>query len=265
MKLDLRHVLCAALAIALVPATPAAAEQFSSTSTPAIGSAGAALSPGLAARPVTAPRSVLVDAASATMFMMENGRVVDTMKVIVGKPDSATPELKTALTFATFNPFWHVPPDIARTLTAPNVVKHGTQYLEDRGYEVVTSFDENARVVDPSTVDWQAVADGQETVLVRQRPGPANSMGKMKFSLLNANGIYLHDTPRKALFEKENRSLSAGCIRLEDAPRFAQWLLGENGAPDASAPEQRVSLKRMVPVTVTYLSSGARMQLASLR
>ena len=254
-------MLCAALMLALVPAAPAAAEPFARAATPAAASLSAA-TPLLPSR-TEAPRAVLIDAASATLYMMEHGQIVDSMKVIVGKPSAATPELRTAITYATVNPYWHVPPDIARTLTAPNVLKHGRSYLDERGYEVVSGFTRNAEVLDPDSIDWQAVADGRETVFVRQRPGPANSMGRMKFSLLNSEGIFLHDTPMKDLFAKDDRSLSAGCVRLEDAPRFARWLLGEEAALAAATPEQQIALERMVPVTIAYLESDA--QLASLR
>ena len=254
----MKRALCAALLTALAPATPAFAGAAGSSAYPSF-------EPAASLVPQTAGRSVLIDAASATLYMMEQGRIVDSMKVIVGKPDHATPELKTSLTYATFNPYWHVPADIARTLTAPNVLKQGTHYLAERGYEVVSSFGPDARVLDPKTVDWQAVADGRATVLVRQRPGPANSMGRMKFSLAAGDGIYLHDTPKKELFEQDNRNLSAGCVRLEDAARLARWLLGGSAPVEGSAPEQHVALRSYVPVTITYLDPKAQMQLAALR
>jgi murein L,D-transpeptidase YcbB/YkuD len=197
--------------------------------------------------------------------MIEDGRIVDSMKVIVGKPSEPTPEVTTSLTYATINPYWHVPADIARTLTAPNVLKQGTKYLTDHGYEVVSSFDPDATVIDPDTVDWQAVADGRETVLVRQRPGPANSMGRVKFSLAVGDGIFLHDTPKKELFDQDERSLSAGCIRLEDAPRLARWLLGDSVPLTAPVPEDRIPIPAYVPVKIVDLGPAAQSELASLR
>ena len=272
MKNPLKRTLCAALALAFVPGIAAAQAPLSPdpSNYPAIAT-GLAIpgGVGLSARPsvnaAQAKREVLIDAASATLYMMEGGRIVDSMKVIVGKPTAATPELKTSLTYTTLNPYWHVPADIARTLTAPNVIKHGTKYLSERGYEVVSSFGSDAEVLDPASVDWRAVAAGEAKVFVRQRPGPANSMGRMKFSLLNAGGIFLHDTPMKDLFQKADRNLSAGCVRLEDAPRFARWLLGDEPALASAAPEQHIALKRMVPVTITYLDPRTQTQMASLR
>lgn len=254
----MKRALCAALMTGLVPAAPAMAGSSSEAAYPRVESEGSLV-------PQSAARSILIDAASATLYMVENGRIVDSMKVIVGKPAEPTPEVKTSLTYATINPYWHVPADIARTLTAPNVLKQGDQYLIDHGYEVVSSFGPDAEVLDPDTVDWQAVADGQETVLVRQRPGPGNSMGRIKFSLAAGDGIFLHDTPKKELFEQDERNLSSGCVRLEDAPRLARWLLGDSVRLSASVPEEDIAMPGYLPVTITYLDPGARSELASLR
>lgn len=264
MKGSIKRALCAALLLTAVP-TVAVAEE-ADRDYPAIAT-GMAIPTGSIAAVAGLPmrgRSVLVDAASARLFMIEDGQVRDSMRVIVGKPSAATPELRTSLTYATLNPYWHVPTDLARTLTAPNVLKHGVSYLRERGYEVVSKFGRGARVLDPESVDWQAVADGREVAYVRQRPGPANSMGEMKFSLAAGGQIYLHDTPRKELFESEDRNLSAGCVRLEDAERFAAWLLGDEPDVSSAAPEQHVPLPGAVPITITYLDRQAQMTLASL-
>ena len=116
-------------------------------------------------------------------------------------------------------------------------------------------------ILDPMSVDWKAVAAGKTKAYVRQKPGPANSMGGMKFSLAAGDGIYLHDTPRKELFASDNRNLSAGCVRLEDAARFASWLIGDVPIGSA-APEQHVAIRQQVPVVITY---QANRQLAALQ
>ncbi len=210
-------------------------------------------------------RYVLVDAASARLFMIEDGRVKDIMRVIVGKPAAATPALTSVLHYATLNPYWHVPPDLAQTLVAPRVLKDGTTYLTERGYEVVSRFGPNAQVLAADSVHWEKVAAGQAIVHVRQRPGPANSMGQIKFNLAHGNSIYLHDTPNKDLFTKTERNLSNGCVRLEDAPRFARWLLGNDPSPGSASPEQHVALPGAVPITIAYLDSRAQMELAGLQ
>ena len=209
-------------------------------------------------------RYVLVDAASARLYMIEDGRVQDSMKVIVGKPETPTPELKDAIYYETLNPYWHVTPDLARTLIAPNVLKQGPAYLTGHGYEVVTKWGPDAQVVPADSVDWTAVAQGKTQIYVREQPGPANSLGQFKFDLPHGDGIYLHDTPRKELFAQDKRDLSHGCIRLEDAPRLARWLLGKD-PPAASTPEENVLLPRPVPIMISYLDPAMQTRLAALR
>ncbi len=209
-------------------------------------------------------RYVLVDAASARLYMIEDGRVRDSMRVIVGKPETPTPELKSVINYETLNPYWHVTADLAKTLIAPRVLKDGNAYLTERGYEVVSAFGPDARVLSPDSVDWKAVAAGEAQVYVRQLPGPANSLGHFKFDLPNSDGIYLHDTPKKELFASDERNLSHGCVRLEDAQRLARWLLGKE-PPSASIPEQHIALPRPVPVTISYLDSRDQLQIAALQ
>lgn len=205
-------------------------------------------------------RSVIVDVASARLFMMQDGQVQDTMKVIVGQPTAArqTPLIASTIHYATFNPYWHVPPEMVRRIVAKNVLGQGESYLRSRGYQVVDGYTDAARVLGSGEVNWKAVASGQQQVWIRQLPGKGNSMGAMKFNFPNQNGIYLHDTPQKELFANANRNLSAGCIRLEDARRLASWLTtGQNPSAPSSTPELHVKLPQGVPVFVTYLTAQA--------
>ena len=209
-------------------------------------------------------RYLLVDAASARLYMIEDARVQDSMKVIVGKPETPTPALKSVIHYETLNPYWHVTADLAKTLIAPRVLQEGEPYLTTRGYEVVSGWGPDARVLSPESVDWAAVAAGTLQVYVRQRPGPANSLGRFKFDLPDGDGIYLHDTPKKELFAQDQRNLSHGCVRLEDAPRLARWLLGRD-PPAASAPEENILLPKPVPITISYLDARSQTQLAALQ
>src|SRR5438309_4353204 len=122
-------------------------------------------------------RSVLVDAASARLYMIEDGRVQDSMRVIVGKPETPTPELTDAINYETLNPYWHVGPELARTIIAPRVLKDGEAYLAQQGYQVVSGWGPDARVIPADTVDWKAVAAGDKQIYVRAPPGPANYLG----------------------------------------------------------------------------------------
>jgi murein L,D-transpeptidase YcbB/YkuD len=113
-------------------------------------------------------------------------------------------------------------------------------------------------LLDPTKVDWHAVADGTQEVRVRQLPGPANSMGHVKFGFPNNYDIYLHDTPVKELFAQDDRTISHGCIRLQDAETLARWMLGRDPQAASSQPEQNVQLPTPVPIYVTYLTAQAQ-------
>src|SRR6478672_141461 len=92
-------------------------------------------------------RFILVDAASARLYMIEDGRVRDSMRVIVGKPETPTPALKSVINYETLNPYWHVTADMAKTIIAPRVLKDGNAYLLDHGYEVMSGWSPDARVL----------------------------------------------------------------------------------------------------------------------
>ncbi len=200
-------------------------------------------------------RYAIVDAGDARLSLWENGRKVDSMKIVVGKMETATPMMAAYIRFASVNPYWNVPPELVKSLIAPRVAAQGISYLTEREYQVLTSYGEDAKVIDPSTIDWQAVVEGRQEVRLRRLPSPANSMGMMKFMLPNYFGIYLHDSPEKAHFEKNELWISNGCVRVEDYKRFARWLF-DGTLPQGTNPkiEQEVSLPAPVPVYMTYLT-----------
>ncbi len=203
-------------------------------------------------------RYVIVNPPAARLYMYEDGQVVDSMRVVAGRPDAIaqTPMMNAFIRFEALNPYWNAPPDIAARKLAPKVLAGGRTYLNEKGYEIVDQFGENAHVLNPMSVDWKGVVAGRVEVRMRQKPGPANSMGRMKFMFPNAQGIWLHDTPEKEKIEDAGRLESNGCVRLEDAPRFARWLF--NGRPPSSKgarPEQKVNLPTPVPLYITYLTA----------
>lgn len=205
-------------------------------------------------------RYVLVDAGASKLHMFEEGKQQDSMKVIVGKAASATPLMAGLIRFASVNPYWNVPTDLVQTLIAPKVLAEGIGHIQAERYQVLSDWTDEAQVVDPGSIDWTAVAEGKVELRVRQLPGRGNSMGDIKFMMPNDFGIYLHDTPDKILFERDNRWLSNGCVRVEDARRLAAWLFGsmpKGQDPDA---EEDVELADPVPVYITYLTVGASEQ-----
>jgi murein L,D-transpeptidase YcbB/YkuD len=209
------------------------------------------------ALPATPPeRYVLVDAASARLWMYENGKPVDSMKVVVGKPETPTPAMAGFIRYATVNPYWNVPPHLVRDSIAQGVLKGGTRYLARGGYEVLSDYSDDATIIDPRKVDWKAVAQGGPQPYVRQKPSKANFMGKVKYEFPNPAGIYLHDTPERALLARDERQLSNGCVRLEDAERLGRWLIGRSVSKIPPGKEQTIDLPTLVPVYITYLTAA---------
>jgi L,D-transpeptidase YcbB len=202
-------------------------------------------------------RHIIVDAGSATVQMYENDKSVGSMRAAVGAKDTQTPMMAALIRYANVNPYWNIPVSLQIKLIAPRVLEQGLKYLSDRNDEVFANRNENATPIDPATIDWQAVKDGKLTLHIRQGPGGGNSMGKIKFMMPNKFGIYLHDTPDKTVFDTDQRWISNGCIRLQDAPGLAAWLFGampKGRDPDV---EERVELPEPVPVFVTYLTVEA--------
>jgi L,D-transpeptidase YcbB len=201
-------------------------------------------------------RYIVVDAAAARLYMYEGGRIHDSMKVVVGKASDPTPMMAALMRHAIVNPYWNVPDDLVGERIAPQVLSEGLSYLAAKRYQVLSDWGGNPSVIDPATIDWQAVKDGTMQIRVRQLPGPDNAMGKVKFEFPNPQGIYLHDTNDPALFDDAARLFSAGCVRVEDAQRLAGWLYGRPLTATSSAPEQKVPLATPVPVYITYLTVG---------
>jgi murein L,D-transpeptidase YcbB/YkuD len=201
-------------------------------------------------------RAILVDVANAQLMTLENGQVTDTMKVIVGKPDFPTPLLAGKIWYVTFNPYWHIPQDVAKRKVAPIVLKRGVSYLKAARYQTVAAFGgDKEEPIDPTTIDWKAVAAGTTEAHIRQLSGPQNMMGKMKFGFVNDYGIFLHDTPHKDLFAKTKRNLSLGCVRVEHPQELAQWLFGREPPAPGDDSEQNVRIDEGVPIYISYLTA----------
>jgi len=200
-------------------------------------------------------RYVVVDSGAAEAYLFDHDKVTDGMRVVVGSPKTKTPMMAVILRDAKANPYWNVPPELIRSLTAKRIGQEGLSYLKNYHYEVLSDWSGNGTPIDPRRVNWKAIASGKQDpqILVRQLPGPWNSMGEMKFEMPNDYGIYLHDTPHKELFSKDDGWVSNGCIRLSDYKRFASWVFG--GVPQPTSDrEQTFRLPDPVPVYLTYLT-----------
>jgi murein L,D-transpeptidase YcbB/YkuD len=129
-------------------------------------------------------------------------------------------------------------------------------YLKAARYQTVAAFGgDKEEPIDPTSVDWKAVAAGKSDVHIRQLSGPNNMMGAMKFGFANDYGIFLHDTPHKDLFAKAKRNLSLGCVRVEHPRELAKWLLGHDPSPPGDDSEENVRIDEGVPIYISYLTA----------
>jgi len=206
--------------------------------------------------PASPGKYVLVNAAQQRLYMYDGGKPVDSMVVVVGQTKYPTPMLAAYIRYAALNPYWYVPPDLAWDDVGQFVKKQGFSYFEKMGYEQVSDWSKDAQVLDATKIDWDAVRDGKAEVLLRQKPGPENFMGRIKFMFPNQFGVYLHDNPRRNLFKESVRYFSGGCVRLEDAWRLSRWLFnGRELTWEGAGTEQPVPLAAPVPVYITYLTA----------
>jgi murein L,D-transpeptidase YcbB/YkuD len=186
------------------------------------------------------------------LWYYEAGAQAGTMRVVVGAKETQTPMLVGRLQWAILNPYWNVPDYLAQKSIAKKVL--GGRSLAALRMEALSDWSAEAHLIPASSIDWPAVAAGKKVVRLRELPGPGNSMGRVKFIFPNDDGIYLHDTPERALLRKDDRHFSNGCIRLEDAVALGRWLL-QRPLPTVKTPEKPVPLPVSVPVYLTYLTA----------
>lgn len=204
---------------------------------------------------------LMVNLAAYTMDIVADGGLVRTMDVVVGRPDLQTPLFSSALTYLEFNPTWTVPPSIASKEYLPRL-RRDPSYLSSRNYRLFSGWGGGAREISGDYVDWEGVGSGGIRALrIRQEPGPGNALGKVKFMMVNNWSVYLHDTPSKDLFGKDNRALSHGCVRLQDPIWLADHLLegSSNWTPDKRdrvmgrwTPTTRINLATPMPLHIVY-------------
>ena len=209
------------------------------------------------------PVIVNVPAFRLHAFASTSDREADllSMDVVVGDAfDSRTPVFSDTIRYLVFSPYWDVPASIARAEILPKA-RRDPGYLARGDYELV---DARGRVVPATNVALDGLAAGRTRV--RQRPGPGNALGRVKFIFPNAHSVYLHDSPARAAFQRARRDVSHGCVRVADAARLATFLLRAQSGWDSVAvgsamggrTPRQVNLDRPVPVHIVYATAVAR-------
>jgi murein L,D-transpeptidase YcbB/YkuD len=170
----------------------------------------------------------MVNIAGFQLAVVNEGDTIIEMPVIVGKNYRKTPVFSDTITYIEFNPFWNIPPSIARRDILPKLIADPT-YLTDMGIRVFDGWQEDANLINPVSIQWDTISGSQMNRLkLRQDPGPKNLLGSVKFMFPNRFSVYLHDTPSQYLFERSERTFSSGCIRLSSPLELAEYLLSDN-------------------------------------
>jgi murein L,D-transpeptidase YcbB/YkuD len=185
---------------------------------------------------------IMVNIPEFILHVYEGKQKAFDMNVVVGKEGHNTVSFTGDLSTIVFSPYWNVPPSIVKNEILP-AVENNPGYLESQNME-------------------QTGTEGGLPV-IRQKPGPKNSLGRVKFLFPNSFNIYFHDTPAKSLFERDKRAYSHGCIRLAEPEKMAQYLLRNNPewTPEkiseamSSTEEKHVKLNKPIPVIITYYTA----------
>lgn len=204
---------------------------------------------------------ILVNTANFQLDFLHNRDTVFTSKVIVGKSYHATPQFSAEMSYIVFSPTWTVPTSITRTEIIP-AVKKNRNYLASKNMKLLNS---SGGVVNPASIDWAKVNPKTFPYTVRQEPGESNALGLAKFMFPNKHSVYIHDTPSRSLFEREDRALSHGCIRIQRPFDFAKFLLSHDPTwtderiqqSMRQSKEVTVKLNRKIPVAIIYMTYWA--------
>jgi murein L,D-transpeptidase YcbB/YkuD len=184
---------------------------------------------------------IVVNIPAFQLIVFDSSKIQFKMPVIVGSASKNTIIFSDRMRYIVFSPYWNVPPSIVRAEILPGI-RNNSNYLASKNMEITTHGD---------------------LPTIRQLPGTSNSLGLVKFLFPNPYNIYLHDTPGKHLFAKQNRSLSHGCVRLGDARKMAGYLLRNDASwttikIDSAMHQQKekwVTLKKTMPVFIAYFTS----------
>ncbi len=213
-------------------------------------------------------RYVVVNIPAATVEAVERGEVARRYVAVVGKRERASPTIEARIQNVNLNPTWTLPASIVKKDIVPKQRKD-PGHLAKMHIRILDGYN---REIDPATLDWSGDAPLRYTF--RQDPGADNSLGQVRIDMPNKLAVYMHDTPSKRLFARDDRFHSSGCVRVADVRAFTEWLLQGTPNPDApggpaswtaadidaaiAAGQRRdVRLKVQVPVAWVYLTGFA--------
>ena len=200
------------------------------------------------------PTHVFINVAAQDATFFRNGVRNLSMRTVVGKPQHQTNFFHDQIEYVEFNPYWGVPQSILVNEKLPKL-RRDPGYLDRIGYEI---RDASGRQVSGYNIDWWSMGN-KVPYSVRQLPGPKNALGELKIMFPNKHSIYMHDTPARHLFARDERAYSHGCVRLADPRAMAAAVLGKDqgfvDAKIADGENKATRLKRKIPVYVAYFTA----------
>ncbi|MBI3420314.1 MAG: L,D-transpeptidase family protein [Proteobacteria bacterium] len=182
--------------------------------------------------PPEAWEGIIINIPSFRLLLYHGGEQIYQAPVVVGRPDRASPLVVSTVSDLIINPAWYVPGSIAEKDILPKL-RENPNYLEEAGLE----GPENA-----------AELDGASSGQFWQRPGPDNSLGRIKFNFVNRFGVYLHGTPHVELFDRDDRRQSSGCIRLKKPEELAEILMGNSPDWNEARLQERIDTMKTMHV-----------------
>ncbi len=202
---------------------------------------------------------IMVNIAAFELYRVAKNKLVETINVVVGKKYHQTPVFSDKMEYVVLNPTWTVPYSIATKEILPKL-QNNPAYLK-ADFEVLRG----GQPVDSYSIDWSQYSTRNFPYVFRQKPGPKNALGQVKFILPNKHAIYLHDTPSKSLFGQKNRAFSHGCVRVYKPVNFADKILSTvpGWSPNRirqvleSRELTRVNLPKHLPVHIVYATVWA--------
>jgi murein L,D-transpeptidase YcbB/YkuD len=202
---------------------------------------------------------IIVNIASFDLTMIEGSDTLISMRAIVGKNYRETPVFDALISYIVFGPSWTVPPTIMKNDVIPQLLK-GPAYLKEKNMKLLRF---NGSEIAYNEIDWSKISVDNFPYMVRQEPGPNNALGKVKFMFPNSYNVYIHDTPSRSYFARDDRAMSSGCIRIEKPFELAELLLTDSpNWPSENiylAMQQNhgktVNLKTPVDVLLLYLTA----------
>lgn len=214
-------------------------------------------------------RYLMVNIAGFEAWLFHNDAIELSTPVIVGKDQQQTPSFSNTIRSVEFNPSWEVPRSIAVREILPKLAKDHA-YLTKENMEVYEGWENGGQLINPASVDWASLAKNERLPYrFRQKPGPKNSLGRVKLLFPNSYDVYLHDTPSRGLFNRRVRAFSHGCMRVGKPLELAAAVLGMSLEDVNGTVESGKQIRRKVtaplPIHITYLTSWADPKTAALR